>query len=81
MSARVDLTEWSRTPATDRVRDAATAAKHGMFRTCDVMDEAKSRRDEVAMADARTSMCDYRLALALAMGRSCDRNGYGRAVT
>jgi len=49
-----------------------------MFRTCDVIDEAKSRHDGVLIADARTSMCDYRLALALALGGTPDRNGYSR---
>lgn len=64
-----------------------TAAKLGMFRTSDRIDEAngydgvrKVRAvDPVALADARTSMCDYRVALAIALGRSPDRNGYFRA--
>lgn len=54
-------------------------AKRGMMRTCDVIDEAKQRRDRVAMADARTSMDDYRVALSLALGRTPDRNGYSAA--
>ena len=58
--------------------DAAARARHGMFRTCDRIDAAKARHDAVLIADARTSMCDYRLALATALGRPCDRNGYVR---
>lgn len=50
------------------------AAKMGMFRTSDVIDDV--RRDVVLLADARTSMSDYRLALCLALGRPCDRNGF-----
>ena len=53
---------------------AASAARFGMFRICDRIDEA--RHDRVLVADARTSMCDYRLALSLALGRPCDRNGF-----
>lgn len=60
------------------------AARRGMFRTSDRIDEArgydgvrKSRpADPVAIADARTSMCDYRIALATALEKPCDRNGY-----
>lgn len=54
--------------------ELARAAKYGMFRTCDRIDAAKP--DQVLIADARTSMCDYRLALALSLGKSCDRNGF-----
>lgn len=54
----------------------ARRARRGMFRTCDRIDTAKQRQDKVALADARTSMCDYRLALSLALGNPCDRNGY-----
>lgn len=53
-------------------------AKMGMFRTCDRIDEAKAQHDPVLIADARTSMDDYRVALSLALGRTCDRNGYSR---
>lgn len=57
------------------------AAKMGMFRTCDVIDKAKERNDPVLVADGRTSMCDYRLALSLALGRiNIDRNGYSEAA-
>ena len=59
--------------ATDPV---ARAAKYGMFRTCDRIDSAKAAHDDVLLADARTSMCDYRLALSLALGNRCDRNGF-----
>lgn len=59
-----------------RVRNAARAARRGMFRTCDRIDAAKARHDEVLIADARTSMSDYRVALAQALGRVCDRNGF-----
>lgn len=63
----------------------AWAAKLGMFRTGDLIDEASGydgvrkvrEADPVALADARTSMCDYRCALAAALGRPADRNGYG----
>lgn len=51
-------------------------AKMGMFRTCDDIDEAKARHNPVLIADARTSMDDYRVALSLALDRTCDRNGY-----
>ena len=54
----------------------ATAAKFGMFRTCDNIDAAKAKRDPVLVADARTGMSDYRVAFALALGKSCDRNGF-----
>jgi len=47
-----------------------------MFRTSDRIDACKERRDDTLLADARTSMCDYRIALATALGRRCDRNGY-----
>lgn len=47
-----------------------------MFRTCDPIDAAKAKHDPVLIADARGSMCDYRIALAVALGRDCDRNGY-----
>jgi hypothetical protein len=50
------------------------AAKFGMFRTCDRIDDA--RGNPILIADARTSMCDYRVALAQALGKPCDRNGY-----
>jgi hypothetical protein len=58
--------------------DVVTRAKFGMFSTCDRIDEA--RGNPVLVADARTSMCDYRLALALALGKTCDRNGYTEAA-
>lgn len=63
------------------------AARRGMFRTSDRIEAAQgwegvrylpAKRDPVLIADARTSMCDYRVALALALGRTCDRNGYVR---
>lgn len=57
------------------------AAKCGMFRTCDDIDQAKAKHDPVLIANARTSMDDYRLALSLALGKSCDRNGYYRIDT
>lgn len=57
-------------------RPGVWAAKRGMFRTCDEIDEAKAKHDPVLIANARTSMDDYRLALSLALGRSPDRNGY-----
>lgn len=55
-----------------------------MYRTRDRMEHARGldgfvrRRpaDPVLIADAHTSMCDYRIALAQALGRHCDRNGY-----
>lgn len=52
------------------------AARNGMFRTCDRIDAAKAKQDQVLLADARTSMSDYRLALAQSLGRPCDRNGF-----
>lgn len=57
-------------------RGIPQAAKLGMFRTSDRIDQAKERHDPVLVADARTSMCDYRVALALSLGAVCDRNGY-----
>jgi len=54
----------------------ARAARRGMFRTSDRIDLGKLRADPVALADARTSMSDYRLALSLALGQPCDRNGF-----
>lgn len=59
-----------------RRRDPVCVAKHGMHRTGDVIDA--TCHDPVLTADARTSMCDYRIALSHAMGRTCDRNGYSR---
>ncbi|MEN6546304.1 MAG: hypothetical protein ABFE07_09710, partial [Armatimonadia bacterium] len=56
--------------------DPKFAARQGMYRTCDDIDKAKERHDHVAIADARTAMCDYRLAFSLALGRTPDRNGY-----
>lgn len=56
-------------------RNAARAARNGTFRTCDRIDTAKAKHDRVLIADARTSMSDYRIALAVALGRGCDRNG------
>lgn len=56
--------------------ERARAARRGMFRTCDRIDVAKAKHDRVLLADARTSMSDYRLALAQALGRPCDRNGF-----
>lgn len=56
--------------------DAAARARFGMFRTSNRIDSV--RHDPVRLADARTSMCDYRVALATALGRACDRNGYVR---
>ncbi len=53
-----------------------TLAYLGMCRTSDRIDTARARHDLVAAADARTSMSDYRVALALALGKPCDRNGY-----
>jgi hypothetical protein len=58
--------------------DMARAARRGMFRTCDRIDAAKSMQDHMLMADARTSMSDYRVALAQSLGKSCDRNGFVR---
>lgn len=52
------------------------AARMGMYSTCDDIDKAKAKHDPVLIADARTSMDDYRLAFALALGKPCDRNGY-----
>lgn len=65
-------------------RRARLAARNGMYRTSDRMEHAQGwdgvvrRRpaDPVLIADARTSMCDYRIALAQALGQNCDRNGY-----
>lgn len=60
-------------------RNMARAARNGMFRTSDRIDRAKAAHDPVALADARTSMSDWRLALAAALGRTdCDRNGFIR---
>lgn len=53
-------------------------ARNGMFRTSDLIDIAKARQDRVLLADARTAMSDYRLALAAALGTPCDRNGFTR---
>lgn len=64
------------TSCTHRHPDPVWRAKMGMFRTCDDIDEAKASRDTVSLANARTSMDDYRLALSMALGKSCDRNGY-----
>lgn len=36
------------------------------------------RHDPVLLADARTSTCDYRLALAAALGKPCGSSGYVR---
>ena len=47
-----------------------------MFSTCDRIDTARRKMDPVSIADARTSMSDYRMALVLALGLDCDRNGY-----
>jgi hypothetical protein len=58
--------------------DMARAARRGMFSTCDRIDAAKSMQDPTLMADARTSMSDYRVALAQALGKTCDRNGFVR---
>lgn len=59
----------------------ARSARRGMFRTSDRIDAAKARHDAVALADARTSMSDYRLALCAALGRTdCDRNGFVRML-
>lgn len=52
----------------------ALRAKYGMFNTCDRIDAAHG--DRVLVADARTSMSDYRIALAQALGKRCDRNGF-----
>lgn len=65
-------------------RRARLAARNGMYRTSDRIEHAQGwdgvtlRRpaDPVLIADARTSMNDYRIALAQALGRDCDRNGY-----
>lgn len=66
---------------------ARLAARRGMFRTSDRIEAAQgwegvlyrpAKRDPVLIADARTSMCDYRIALAQAIGKPCDRNGYIR---
>lgn len=46
-----------------------------MFRASDRIDTAKAKHDQVLIADARTFMSDYRIALAVALGRGCDRNG------
>lgn len=60
----------------DRQTLLARAARNGMFRTCDRIDAAKAAHDPVMLADHRTAMCDYRVALALAHGFRCDRNGF-----
>lgn len=70
------MTAWSAYSPAVIARNVARAARHGMFRTCDRIDVAKARHDAVLIADARTSMSDYRVALALALGRACDRNGF-----
>lgn len=59
-----------------RYSSPAQMALMGMFSTADVID--KARGDAVAVADARTSMCDYRLAYAQSLGKRCDRDGYTR---
>lgn len=64
--------------------DLVWMAKRGMMRTRDEIDQAEGldqyfRRgvaDPVAAADGNTSMCDYRVALSLALGKTPDRNGY-----
>lgn len=61
-------------------RNMQRAARNGMFRTSDRIDAAKCKGDAVALADARTSMCDYRLALAIAHDREADRNGFAISV-
>ena len=58
--------------------DPKWAARLGMYGTCDRIDKAKEKHDQVLIADARTSMDDYRLAFAQAWGKPCDRNGYTR---
>lgn len=68
-------------------RRARLAARNGMYRTSDRIEHAQGwdgvtlRRpaDPVLIADAHTSMCDYRIALAQAIGKPCDRNGYTQA--
>ncbi len=67
-----------------RVNAMARAARRGMYRTGDRIDDAKGRGsawgdkkpDPVAIADARTSMCDYRCARVNALGVPADRNGF-----
>jgi len=60
--------------------DPAFRARQGMYRTVDDIWRARQDHDPVLMADARTSMCDYRLAFSLARGRiNIDRNGYSEA--
>ena len=60
------------------VTGPARAARRGMFWTSGQIDTVKDARpvDRVALADRRTSMCDYRIALSVALGRPCDRNGF-----
>lgn len=55
---------------------AARAARRGMFRISDRIDSAKARHDAVLLADARTAMSDYRIALAAALDIPADRNGF-----
>lgn len=59
-------------PGAVRAEHMARAARRGMFRTSNRIDAAKDRRDPVALADARTSMCDYRCALAIAVKAPAD---------
>ena len=60
--------------------DPAFRARLGMYRTVDDIWRARQQQDPVLVADAQTSMCDYRLAFSLARGRrNIDRNGYSTA--
>lgn len=69
--------ERARRPGANPAEHMVRAAARGMFRIGNRIDGIKDRsRDPVALADARTSMTDYRCLLAVASGRTPDRNGY-----
>lgn len=56
-------------------RNAARAARNGLMRNAAAAHYAKTDHDLLLLAELRTSMADYRIALCTALGRVCDRNG------
>lgn len=74
---RAERTGWPRWR-----RRARFAAFMGMSILSSRIYDIRGRGDRVALADARTSMCDLRAALCITNLRPCDRNGFsgpGRA--
>ena len=56
-------------------RNAARAARNGLMRNAAAAHYAKTDHDLLLLAELRTSMADYRIALCTAMSHVCDRNG------